>query len=51
MAEVGNRLSRECTLSALEEELVPLELAEGRTEVSRVVRPGLAIDQNVVKKY
>jgi hypothetical protein len=51
MAEVGNRLSRECTLSALEEELVPLELAEDRTEVSQVVRPGLAIDQNVVKKY
>jgi hypothetical protein len=51
VAEVGYRRSRERTLSALEEELVLLELAEDRTEVSQVVCPGLVVDQNVVEKY
>ncbi len=50
MAEVGDRGGAEGALSVLDEEVVSAELGEDGTKVTEMVRPCLAVDQNVVKK-
>jgi hypothetical protein len=50
VTEVGDGGSAEGALGALDEEVVLAQLGENGAEVPEVIRPSLAIDQNIVKK-
>jgi hypothetical protein len=51
MAEVGDSGDPERALGALDEELVVAERVEDGAEVTQVISPRPAVNQNVVKKY
>jgi len=51
MPEVGDGGHAESALAALDEELVPPQLGEDGAEVTKMIRPSLAVYQNVVKKH
>jgi hypothetical protein len=51
MAEVEDGVDAESALQALDEEAVLAQHGEDRAEVPKVIRPGSAVDENVIKKY
>jgi hypothetical protein len=51
VAEVRDGRRAECTLGALQEELVSLQLREHGTDVAQVVRLSATVNQNIVKEH
>jgi hypothetical protein len=50
MAEVGDGGGAKGTLGVLDEELVLPQLGEDGAKMAQVIRPSLAVDQNIIKK-